>query len=120
MTRSLITTEARVERGGNPSRLRRSLSPDLISSASSANSCNVRFPGVVTTDQFCVGYAHPMILPTSRVGVMASPELQALERDVLDGLDVADDADAPPGTRPLSAARRRRSLLTAVDLLGRS
>lgn len=51
----------------------------------------------------------------SAAGVMDSSELEALKRDVL---DVADDADA--GTWPLSAARRRQGLLSAVDLLGRS
>jgi hypothetical protein len=37
-------------------------------------------------------------------------ELEDLETAVLDGLDAADDAEAPAGTSPLSAARRRRAL----------
>jgi hypothetical protein len=44
-------------------------------------------------------------------------DLEALESDVLDALDAADDAEAPPGTRPLSAARRRRSLAETVKFL---
>ena len=41
-----------------------------------------------------------------------------LETSVLDGLDAADDADAPDGTLPLTAARRRRALDDVADLLG--
>jgi hypothetical protein len=45
-------------------------------------------------------------------------ELEALERAVLDQLDDAEDNEAPPGTRPLSAARRRRSLERAAGAVG--
>jgi hypothetical protein len=45
-------------------------------------------------------------------------DLQALESAVLDGLDAAEDADAPPGTVPLSAAHRRRALDETARLLG--
>ena len=44
-------------------------------------------------------------------------DLEALESEVLDALDAADDAEAPPGTLPLSAARRRRSLAETVKFL---
>jgi hypothetical protein len=42
-----------------------------------------------------------------------------LENAVLDALEEADDAaDAPPGTVPLSAARRHRSLDEVQRLIG--
>ena len=42
-----------------------------------------------------------------------------LENAVLDALEEADDgADAPPGTVPLSAARRRRCLDEVRGLVG--
>ena len=46
-----------------------------------------------------------------------SPE--DLETAVLDGLERADDADAPAGTVPLSALRRARTLAEVDRLLNR-
>jgi hypothetical protein len=44
-------------------------------------------------------------------------DLEALESEVLAALEAADDADAPPGTLPLSAARRRRSVAETAKFL---
>lgn len=46
-------------------------------------------------------------------------DLEDLESAVLDGLEAADDAEAPEGTVPLAAARRRRSLDDVARLLDR-
>jgi hypothetical protein len=45
-------------------------------------------------------------------------DLDDLESAVLDGLEAADDADAPEGTASLAAARRRRSMDDVAKLLG--
>jgi hypothetical protein len=75
------------------------------------------FAGQVLADQLLVGQAHPPILPSGSVLGMDIDDLEALESDVLDALDAADDAEAPPGTLPLSAARRRRSMAETVKFL---
>jgi hypothetical protein len=65
------------------------------------------FACLVPADQLLVGQTHPPILPSGSVSPDGNRRLGALETEVLDALDAADDAEAPSGTRPLSAARRR-------------
>jgi hypothetical protein len=48
---------------------------------------------------------------------MATGTSAELEDEILDALDAADDADAPPGAAPLSAAQRRRALDQVLGLV---
>jgi hypothetical protein len=76
-----------------------------------------RFACSVPADQLFVGQTHPVILPSGSVSGMDIDDLEALESEVLAALEAADDADAPPGTLPLSAARRRRSVAETAKFL---
>ncbi len=75
------------------------------------------FACLVAGDELVVGQSHRLIVAARYGRGVDIDDLDDLESSVLDGLDAADDAEAPPGTLSLSAARRRRGLVETVRLL---
>jgi len=74
------------------------------------------FAGPVPADQLLVGQTIRRFCPAVACRGWTSTTWRRWRANVLDALDAADDAEAPPGTRPLSAARRRRSLAETVKV----